>query len=151
MNNKDDRKLKQLTNRVIVLITALVLLIGVICFLAIKNARKKELIVIDDVKPQEFCGTPKNEIPALFKANCLACHKLDNYQLVGPGLKGCFDRFPYDGWFEQYMLNQDSLVLSGEPYILSLKETFQVSFDHRLIKLTDTELVELETLLKDKK
>ncbi|MFB0925918.1 MAG: c-type cytochrome [Vicingaceae bacterium] len=86
----------------------------------------------------------------LFQANCAACHSTTAKTVVGPGLQGCFDRFPHEGWFIDFMLNQDSLRELKDPYLLSLKEEYPITdeYNHNLSGLTENELEELETFLK---
>lgn len=100
-------------------------------------------------EPRAYCGTVSMNTKAskIFRANCAACHSIGSNRVVAAGLEGCFDRFPYNGWFRDYMLNQDSLIKAKEPYTLKLKDKFQMNFIHRFDHLTIEDIKELETYL----
>lgn len=53
----------------------------------------------------------------LFKQNCAMCHDaFTDRQLTGPGLKGIFNRAPKGDWLKRYILNNEKLIHSGDPY-----------------------------------
>jgi len=54
----------------------------------------------------------------LFKQNCSACHRVDEKKLVGPGLKGVFDRVPQpaEEWLIKWIKNNEELRKSGDAY-----------------------------------
>jgi mono/diheme cytochrome c family protein len=53
----------------------------------------------------------------LFKQNCATCHTSHSDQrLTGPGLKGIFDRAPKGDWLKRWILNNEKLIKSGDPY-----------------------------------
>lgn len=52
----------------------------------------------------------------LFKQNCAVCHSLDNSKLTGPGMGGVFERVPKGDWLTKYIINNEKLLKSGDPY-----------------------------------
>lgn len=54
----------------------------------------------------------------LFKQNCSACHRVDEKKLVGPGLKGVFDRVPQpaEEWLLKWVKNNEEFRKSGDAY-----------------------------------
>lgn len=53
----------------------------------------------------------------LFKQNCAVCHSSHTEQkLVGPGLKGLFERAPKGDWLTKWILNSDKVIKSGDAY-----------------------------------
>jgi hypothetical protein len=53
----------------------------------------------------------------LFKQNCAVCHASHTDQkLTGPGLKGVFDRVPPGDWIKKWILNNEKMIKSGDPY-----------------------------------
>lgn len=57
---------------------------------------------------------------ALFKANCAACHKMDN-KAVGPALRGVADKFDRD-WLHEWIRNSQAMVAAGDPIAVKLFE-----------------------------
>lgn len=57
---------------------------------------------------------------ALFKANCAACHKLDN-KSVGPALRGVADKYGRD-WLYKWINNSSALIASGDPDAVKIFE-----------------------------
>ncbi|MCC6371665.1 MAG: cytochrome c, partial [Bacteroidia bacterium] len=54
---------------------------------------------------------------ALFKQNCAACHYAHNDKmLTGPGLINVAERAPKGDWLVKYILNNEKLIKSGDPY-----------------------------------
>ncbi|HLP54302.1 MAG TPA: c-type cytochrome [Fluviicola sp.] len=80
--------------------------------------------------------------PIYFKANCVSCHLL-NRQLIGPPMKGMMDRLPGREWLKSYIIDERSLLKSGDTTALRISK--QSSFEpfHRFINLTDETLDEL--------
>ncbi len=52
----------------------------------------------------------------LFKRNCSMCHTTDSRKLTGPGLAGMMGRVPGGSWLASYILNNQKLIRSGDPY-----------------------------------
>lgn len=75
-------------------------------------------------------GVPKQQTPApngekLFKQNCAVCHDaFTDRMLTGPGLKGVFDRVPKGDWLKRYILNNEKLIKSGDPYANKLYKQY---------------------------
>jgi mono/diheme cytochrome c family protein len=61
----------------------------------------------------------------LFKQNCAVCHASHTDQrLTGPGLKGVLDRVPKGDWINKWILNNDKLIKSGDPYANKIYNDF---------------------------
>ena len=64
--------------------------------------------------------SPINQIKpdgaALFSRNCSACHSIGTQKLTGPGLAGMMERVPSKEWLIHYILNNEKLIKSGDPY-----------------------------------
>lgn len=58
----------------------------------------------------------------LFKQNCASCHKVDDTKLVGPGLKGVFDRVPQpaEAWLLKWVKNSSAMIASGDAYAVKI-------------------------------
>lgn len=59
---------------------------------------------------------------SLFKANCRACHAVDQ-KLVGPALAGVYDRRDMD-WIKAFVKNSQAVIASGDDYAVSLYEEY---------------------------
>lgn len=59
---------------------------------------------------------------SLFKANCRACHAVDQ-KLVGPALAGIYDRQDMD-WIKSFVKNSQAVIASGDEYAVSLYEEY---------------------------
>tara|TARA_B100000508_G_C11465616_1_gene282017 strand:+ start:1281 stop:1694 length:414 start_codon:yes stop_codon:yes gene_type:complete len=96
-----------------------------------------------------FCGNVftsesralKSE-PHIAKAKCAACH-LYNRDATGPNMKYLSLRQPYEGWFQDFITNQDSLVTAKDPYTLAMMEYSPVEFRHNFQELDTTQVKEL--------
>lgn len=55
---------------------------------------------------------------ALYKANCAACHKIDQ-DLVGPALKGIHER-QSEEWLIKWIRNSQAVIKSGDQYAVDL-------------------------------
>ena len=81
----------------------------------------------------------------LFKANCRACHAIDQ-KLVGPALAGVYDRRDMD-WIKAFIKNSQAVIASGDEYAVSLYEeynnTVMTSFN-----LNDEEIASLVAYIK---
>ena len=62
----------------------------------------------------------------LFKQNCAVCHTLSDQKLTGPGLTGAYWRIPEPKtqWLKKYILNNDSVYKSGDPYAKKLHSEY---------------------------
>lgn len=58
----------------------------------------------------------------LFKQNCASCHKVDDTKLVGPGLKGVFDRVPQpaEEWLLKWVKNSSAMIAKGDAYAVKI-------------------------------
>jgi len=53
----------------------------------------------------------------LFKQNCAVCHNSHtDAKSTGPGLKGVFDRVPKGDWIHKWIINNEKMIKSGDPY-----------------------------------
>ena len=59
---------------------------------------------------------------SLFKANCRACHAVDQ-KLVGPALGGVYDRRDMD-WIKAFVKNSQAVIASGDAYAVALYEEY---------------------------
>src|SRR3954469_223526 len=61
----------------------------------------------------------------LFKQNCAVCHSSHTDQkLTGPGLAGVFDRAPKGDWLKKWIINNQKVIKSGDPYANKIYEQF---------------------------
>ena len=58
----------------------------------------------------------------LFKANCRACHAVDQ-KLIGPALAGVYDRRDMD-WIIAFIRNSQAVIASGDEYAVELFEEY---------------------------
>ena len=58
----------------------------------------------------------------LFKANCRACHAVDQ-KLIGPALAGVYDRRDMD-WIKAFVRNSQVVIASGDEYAVELFEEY---------------------------
>ncbi len=58
----------------------------------------------------------------LFKANCRACHAIDQ-KLIGPALAGVYDRRDMD-WIKAFIRNSQSVIATGDEYAVALFEEY---------------------------
>lgn len=60
----------------------------------------------------------------LFKANCAACHRVDDKKLTGPGLKDVFLRVPSEEWLYPWIKNSQKVIASGDAYANKIFEEY---------------------------
>src|SRR5688572_16683594 len=61
----------------------------------------------------------------LFKQNCAVCHTSHTDQkLTGPGLLGVFDRAPKGDWLKRWILDNQKMIKSGDPYANKIYEQY---------------------------
>ncbi|GJM30887.1 MAG: cytochrome c [Cyclobacteriaceae bacterium] len=81
----------------------------------------------------------------LFKANCRACHAIDQ-KLVGPALGGVYERQDMD-WIKAFVKNSQAVIASGDNYAVALFEeynqTVMTSFN-----FSDTEIESIIAYIK---
>lgn len=74
-----------------------------------------------------FCQTEllaQNDGAKLFKANCSACHRVDDKKLSGPGLQGVFQRVPSEQWLYPWIKNSQKVIESGDAYAKKIFEDY---------------------------
>ncbi len=79
----------------------------------------------------------------LYKQNCAVCHgPAQDLIDAAPDLKGIKDRLPYpaEEWFVKYTLNNERVLLSGDPYAAKLKSENR----HKPMTVFEGVLTELE-------
>lgn len=83
-------------------------------------------IGVSAIQAQELSDDPAviSQGEELFKANCTACHKIDE-RLVGPALRGVNERRELD-WLLRYIKNPQKMISSGDPIAVELYEEYQV-------------------------
>lgn len=59
----------------------------------------------------------------LFKANCKACHSLDQ-KLVGPALRNAYSGVPGEKWLRNWITNSSKMIAAGDPYAVQLFEEY---------------------------
>lgn len=75
-------------------------------------------------------NTPKKQKPdsltqmytlgkRLYDNTCLQCHQTSNERMVGPGLKGVFERRSVD-WVIRWIENSQKMIADGDPYAVKL-------------------------------
>jgi mono/diheme cytochrome c family protein len=60
-----------------------------------------------------------SEGESLFKANCRACHRV-NQKLVGPALAGVLERAPSVDWIMDFVHNSQKVIQGGDEYAVQL-------------------------------
>jgi len=97
---------------------------------------------------QLFCGNALGsyEGEKLFKIHCASCHKVDK-KLVGPRLRGVFDRIPSSSYFDVYLRHQQLLLDAEDEYAKQLRNEYsKVEYVHSF-NLSLEELKELRDYL----
>ncbi|MGB3342966.1 MAG: cytochrome c3 family protein [Aequorivita sp.] len=75
---------------------------------------------------------------SLFKANCAACHKMDQ-KSVGPALRGVADLFDRD-WLYKWIRNSQALIAAGDPTAVKLFEANNRAVMTPFPGLSDTDI-----------
>ena len=65
--------------------------------------------------------TNASEGQKLFKQNCARCHTIGKGKITGPDLKDIISRVPNEEWLYHYILNNDSMYRSKDPYTMKLR------------------------------
>lgn len=138
----------RLTNAVIVLSIMVVgLVITILVLYAFERIPYHE-------EPMAVCGggiypddyVQPEDRPLVFKENCSSCHFIER-DMTGPRISGAIERGPYEGWFRDFITNQDSLLQAGDEYTLRLKEHWgNMGWNHQYDDLPETDLEALERL-----
>lgn len=68
---------------------------------------------------------PKNG-EALFKANCMSCHKMD-VKVVGPALQGAAERWGDDKKLHEWIYNNNAFLKTGDAYANNLLKQYNNS------------------------
>lgn len=99
--------------------------------------------------PLPSCGeNPTPPEPAVFKAKCAFCHRLDKHT-TGPKLQGVLNRIPSESWFDAFVRNEDSLAQRKDPYTLKIQDWSEVNGNHQFNELSDEELVKIKEHLTE--
>ena len=61
----------------------------------------------------------------LYKANCTACHQIDN-KLIGPALRGVSDKYSEE-WLIKWIKNSAELIASGDADAIAIYEEYNKS------------------------
>ena len=61
----------------------------------------------------------------LYKANCTACHQIDN-KLIGPALRGVSEKYSEE-WLIKWIKNSAELIASGDPDAIAIYEEYNKS------------------------
>ncbi len=83
----------------------------------------------------------------IFKMNCSACHKMDT-KLIGPALMNVVADQGED-WTKKWIKNNEELRKSGDAHANQIFEEYKKMVMPNYSYLTDTELSDVVTFLKD--
>jgi len=61
----------------------------------------------------------------LYKANCTACHQIDN-KLIGPALRGVSDKYSEE-WLIKWIKNSAEMIATGDPDAIAIWEEYNKS------------------------
>ena len=61
----------------------------------------------------------------LYKANCTACHHIDN-KLIGPALRGVSDKYSEE-WLIKWIKNSSEMIAAGDPDAIAIWEEYNKS------------------------
>jgi mono/diheme cytochrome c family protein len=61
----------------------------------------------------------------LYKANCTACHQIDN-KLIGPALRGVSDKYSEE-WLIKWIKNSAEMIAAGDPDAIAIWEEYNKS------------------------
>ena len=61
----------------------------------------------------------------LYKANCTACHQIDN-KLIGPALRGVSDKYSEE-WLIKWIKNSAEMIAAGDPDAVAIWEEYNKS------------------------
>lgn len=90
------------------------------------SAIGEDMIAIKDsiFVPDVIDETVKNTIDGekLFKQNCAMCHTITDQKLTASGLEGILNRVPSRDWLSSFILNNEKLIKSEDPYALAVRE-----------------------------
>jgi mono/diheme cytochrome c family protein len=84
---------------------------------------------------------------ALFKANCMACHKMDS-KLIGPPLQNTVAEQGFE-WTKKWIYNNEELRASGDAHANAIYEEYNKQVMPPYSYLSDEELTNLVTYLED--
>lgn len=62
----------------------------------------------------------------LFDNSCLQCHQTSDERMVGPGLKGVFERRSVD-WITRWIENSQKMIADGDPYAVKIYNEYNKS------------------------
>ena len=140
------------TLRSVSLLSTLLVLSFLLSFASVQAQSDSTEVSSDTTNPETATSTGGisdeaiiAEGESLFKANCRACHAV-NQQLVGPALAGVYDRRDMD-WIKAFIKNSQAVIASGDEYAVALYEeynnTVMTSFN-----LNDTEIESIIAYVK---
>lgn len=136
--------MKNITTKIVVLITAFLMVTITIAFFTQQQTKKYQ--PIPTYEPHFFCGTKnveEHDSPGndLFKANCAACHKLSK-RAVGPALSGITktEGYPSEAYFYEFIRNQQELINRKDKHALASKATYGNSDFIHAFNFTDEEI-----------
>jgi mono/diheme cytochrome c family protein len=84
---------------------------------------------------------------ALFEGNCKACHRVDR-KLVGPALKGVYDRTPSIDWIKSFVHNSSAVIASGDQYAVNLYNEFNKTQMTAFPSLKDADIMNILAYIK---
>lgn len=83
----------------------------------------------------------QNDGENLYKSSCVACHTIGKGRLIGPDLKGVYDRADQD-WLIRFIRSSQKMVKEGDSLAVALfKEYNQVPMPDN--NLTDTQIISI--------
>lgn len=102
----------------------------------------------EDYKPDSPTTTSQIDGQKLFSKFCIECHRLDKDLNGGNELKGVCDRIPKGDWFKRFVLNSDSLKMTGDAYTLKIDNENNSEYEHNFKTLSDQDLANIYNYLK---
>lgn len=85
----------------------------------------------------------------LFKANCTACHKMQQ-KLVGPALEGVVQKYAgEEEWLAKWIKNSPGLIAQGDPKAVALYEEWNKQQMQAFTNLSDDQIQSVITYLRD--
>ena len=83
------------------------------------------LIILLFVVSASLSAQNVEEGEKLYKANCTACHQIDN-KLIGPALRGVSDKYSEE-WLIKWIKNSAEMIAAGDPDAIAIWEEYNKS------------------------
>ena len=83
------------------------------------------IILLFAISTSSVTAQDLEEGEKLYKANCTACHQIDN-KLIGPALRGVSDKYSEE-WLIKWIKNSAELIASGDADAIAIYEEYNKS------------------------